>query len=66
MINHQSVKVGVKLSSNRTTITVGRSSLGHVSKKQSVKDQAKVKRQVALKPAARFPDPDRSYRQQPV
>ena len=43
MINHHPVEVRVKLISNRTTITVGRALLAHVSKKQSVKDQAIVK-----------------------
>ncbi len=35
--------VRVKLSSNRTTILVGRASLVHVSMKQSVEGQARVK-----------------------
>ncbi len=43
MFNHHPAGVRVKLSSNRTTIMVGRVSLAHVSMKQSVKGQARVK-----------------------
>ena len=43
MFNHHPARVRVTLSSNRTTIMVGRVSLVHVSIKQGVKGQARVK-----------------------
>ena len=41
MVNYHPAGVRVKLSSNRTTIMVGRASLAHVYMKQSVKGQAR-------------------------